>query len=363
MIYDFLVIGAGLSGSVFAERAASSRFKVLVIDKRTHIAGNAYDYQLNNNFVHTYGPHYFRTNSQDIYNYLSFFTEWIDAKYEILSYVNNSYWPFPINLNTFEKLIGKNSTEKDMLEWMKSNNLGIEHPKNSKELIISKAGKIFYEMFFENYTKKQWKVDASELSTSVCGRIPIRTDRNNLYFNDIIQKMPKYGYSYMVNNMLDHKNITIALGTEYKSIVKTIKYKKLIFTGPIDEYFEYCLGKLPYRSLRFEIETKQQNFYQPAVQINYPNDFDYTRIVEIKHLMGGGDGTVISKEYPEEYLNTQEPFYPIPTEENKNLYNQYLNLAKKENNTIFLGRLGTYSYLNMDQVVAGAIKRAKLCLM
>lgn len=356
---DILIIGAGLSGAVFANIASKNGYKCIVVDKRNHIAGNCYD-KLDNygNLIHVYGPHYFRTNSIKIFNYLSEYTEWINVRYEILSWTNGEYWNFPINLNTFEKFIGKKSSQENMIEALNSWKINIKEPKNSEEVIVSQIGYPLYEMFFKNYTIKQWKCDPKELDKNVCGRIPIRTDRNNSYFNDKIQALPKYGYTEMVKNMLDNKNITVLLGIDDINI--NISHKLKVFTGQIDAYFKYEYGKLPYRSLKFEVENHKVNLYQPAVQINYPNDFDFTRIIETKHITGiKNDNTTIVKEYPANFEETNEPFYPIPNPKTKDLYNKYYKLTKKDNKTVFTGRLANYQYLNMDQVIGMSFKKAK----
>jgi UDP-galactopyranose mutase len=362
-LYDILVIGCGFAGSVFAERCASQRnLKVLMIDKRDHIAGNAFD-QLdsNGNLIHVYGPHYFRTNSDLVFNYLSQFTEWRNVNYEILSWANNQFWNFPINLNTFEQFIGKSSTSEEMHETLELWKVPIISPSNSEEVIISQVGIELYNLFFKNYTRKQWKCDPKDLDSSVCGRIPIRVNRDNRYFNDRIQAIPSKGYTQMFKNIVDHPLITVELGLSLKELISTVPYtsfKKIVYTGPIDEYFNYEYGQLPYRSLRFEKETHDIEFYQPSVQVNYPNDFDFTRIVETKHITGlQTKSTTIVKEYPAEFLDTNEPFYPVPNPMSKHQYDQYHSLVKQQTKILFLGRLATYQYLNMDQVVGMALSK------
>jgi len=329
----------------------------LVVDKRDHIAGNCFDKYVDNNLIHIYGPHYFRTNSDSIFNYLSDFTEWIHLKYEILSWSDNQYWNFPINLNTFEQFIGQKSSEEDMRMYFEKNKINIDNPKNSEEIIISQVGYDLYNKFYKNYTMKQWNKHPSELDASVCSRIPIRTDRNNSYFNDKIQAMPKLGYTALFKNILDNKLIDVELNTDYKKISKDI-FQRLVFTGPVDEYFDFQHGELPYRSLRFEKETHNTNLYQPAVQVNYPNDYSYTRIIETKHITSvKSNNTVIVKEYPANLKDTGERFYPVPCKESQIIYERYHNLCKNEK-TIFIGRLATYRYLNMDQVIGMAINKA-----
>lgn len=355
--YDIAIVGAGLSGAVFASIAAKSGYKCLVIDKRNHIGGNCYDeIDKYGNLIHVYGPHYFRTNSEYIFQYLSEYTEWINLKYEILSWTNGEYWNFPINLNTFEKILGRKSSSEEMEKTLNEWKVPVLNPTNSEEIIISQVGYKLYEMFFKNYTLKQWGIDPKKLDKSVCGRIPIRTNRDNSYFNDKIQALPKNGYTSMIKNMLDHENITVELSS---SEIKN-PYDIKVYTGPIDEYFDYTYGKLPYRSLMFKREHHHMEYYQPAVQINYPNDYNYTRTIETKHITGiKTDVTTIVKEYPVDYEETKEPFYPVPTKNNAEQYNKYYQLTKSQTDTIFTGRLATYQYLNMDQVIGMSIKRAK----
>lgn len=358
--YDFLIVGCGFAGAVFAERVATLyKMKSLIIDKREHIGGNCYDKLEHGNLIHTYGPHYFRTNSYDIFNYLSQFTSWINAEYKILSWTDNQYWNFPINLNTFEQFIGRESTSQEMEQTLEKWKIKIGHPKNSEEMITSQVGLDLYEKFFKNYTIKQWKKDPKELDPSVCGRIPIRTNRDNRYFNDKIQALPDLGYTELFKNILDNKLVKVELGVKMKD-VDLKNFKKVVYTGPIDEYFDFQYGELPYRSLLFEKEVHNVDYYQPAVQVNYPNDYNYTRIVETKHITGlKSDKTVIVKEYPAETKETNEKFYPVPLRESKEKYDKYKLLAKKDEKTIFIGRLATYQYLNMDQVIGMAMKEAK----
>ena len=356
--YDYLIVGAGFSGAVLAERLASQLGKTsLVVDRRNHVAGNAYDFHDDAGLlVHKYGPHYFRTNSDEVINYLSQFTEWHPVHYHILSWTHGDYWPFPINLNTFEKLIGKNASPAIMAQTLAEWRHDIPSPKNSKEVVLSQVGTRLYEMFFENYTRKHWKRDPSELDPSVCGRIPVRTNRDDRYLSDKFQAMPTEGYTAMFEKMLATPGVTVALNTDYREAKADIRHKHLIYTGMIDEYFDYTHGDLPYRSLHFVPETHDVEFYQPTVQVNYPNDHDYTRIVEIKHVTGQQHAkTSIVKEYPQDFERGREAYYPIPAPDARERYQKYRQLAKTEPNTLFLGRLATYRYYNMDQVVATAL--------
>lgn len=358
MKYDYLIVGAGFSGAVLAERLASQRNKTcLLVDRRLHIGGNSRDCVNSDGvLIHSYGPHYFRTNSDRVIAYLSQFTEWNPFEYKILSSSRGQLWQFPINLNTFEQWLGRGSTSEEMQEVFDEMRSKIDSPSNSEEVILSQVGRRFYEMFFMNYTRKQWGRDASKLDPSVCGRIPIRTNRDDRYFSDKFQALPACGYTAMFQKMLDHPSITVKLGTDFRDVRKQVQFKHLIFTGPVDEYFDHCLGRLPYRSLRFEHETLHQEFYQPVVQVNYPNDHDYTRIVEIKHATGQKIPlTTIVREYPQEHGAGREPYYPIPAPDSRALYQRYAELSAMEKNVSFVGRLATYKYYNMDQVVAAAL--------
>jgi UDP-galactopyranose mutase len=356
--FDFLIVGAGFAGAVLAERIANQLGKTcLVIDRRNHIGGNAYDhYDKAGVLLHDYGPHYFRTNSQRIVDYLSQFTEWYAVEYKILSWTHGRFWQFPINLNTFEQLMGHPSTTEEMEAQLAEWRVKIDTPRNSEEVIVSQVGWKLYEMFFKNYTRKQWQRDAKDLDASVCGRIPIRTNRDDRYLAEKFQALPKDGYTAMFEKMLGHPKIELQLSTDYRDAREQVGCGHLIFTGPIDEYYDYCFGHLPYRSLRFEPETLSQEYFQPAMQVNYPNDHNYTRIVEIKHATGQKlPSTTIVREYPQDYGPGREPYYPIPAPDAKALYHKYADRAATEKNVTFVGRLATYRYYNMDQVVGTAL--------
>jgi UDP-galactopyranose mutase len=358
MTFDFLIVGAGFAGSVLAERIASQLGKTcLVVERRNHIGGNAYDrYDDAGVLVHEYGPHYFRTNSQRIVDYLSQFTDWRSVEYKILSWTDGRFWRFPINLNTFEQLIGRPSTTEEMEAKLAEWRVKIDNPRNSEEVIVSQVGWKLYEMFFKNYTRKQWQRDAKDLDPSVCGRIPIRTNRDDRYLSERFQALPKNGYTAMFRKMLSHPKIEVWLNTHYREVRQHVRFGHLIFTGPIDEYFDHCFGRLPYRSLRFEPETLPQEYFQPAMQVNYPNDYDFTRIVEIKHATGQKlPATTIVREYPEDFGPGREPYYPIPAPDARALYSKYAERAALEKNVSFVGRLATYRYYNMDQVVGMAL--------
>jgi UDP-galactopyranose mutase len=356
--YDYLVVGAGFAGTVLAERLASQWGKrCLIVERRDHVGGNAHDrHNRAGILLHQYGPHYFRTNSDRIRLYLSQFTEWSPADYKILSWTDGRFWQFPINLNTFEQFIGRASTSEEMAETLEKWRMPIEKPGNSEEVIVSQVGWALYEKFFRGYTRKQWRREPSELDPSVCGRIPIRTNRDDRYLSDKFQALPREGYTRLFERMLDHPNIEVRLRTDYREARAQVHCDHLIYTGPIDEYFDHCFGALSYRSLRFEPETYQQEFFQPAVQVNYPNDHEFTRIVEIKHATGQRSPvTTIVREYPQNYAPGREAYYPVPAPDSRALYAQYEARAAREKNVSFVGRMATYRYYNMDQVVGMAL--------
>lgn len=358
MTWDYLIVGAGFAGAVLAERLASQRGATcMVIDKRDHIAGNAYDYYDHAGILlHAYGPHYFRTNSDRIVKYLSQFTDWHPVEYKILSWTHGRYWQFPINLNTFEQLLGRPSTTEEMETTLAQWRVPIEHPKNSEEVILSQVGQRLYEMFFKNYTRKQWRRDPRDLDANVCGRIPIRTNRDDRYLSEKFQALPAQGYATMFGKILAHPKIKVMLKTDYREARTQVRFRHLVYTGPVDEYFDHCFGPLPYRSLRFEPETLNQEYFQAAMQVNYPNDEDFTRIVEIKHATGQKlPSTTIVREFPQDFGPGREPYYPVPAPDAKELYQQYAERAAAEMNVTFVGRLATYRYYNMDQVVGMAL--------
>jgi len=373
---DFLIVGAGFSGLVAAERLSQAGFSCVVVDKRDHIGGNAYDcYDEAGVLIHPYGPHYFRSNSARIVAYLSQFTEWHEVSYQIKSYTKGRFWSFPINLNTFEEWLGRESTELEWRDYLDTHKVEIEHPQNSEEVILSQVGWDFYRIFFEPYTLKQWKRHPRELQASVCGRIPIRLNRDDRYLTESFQAMPAEGYTAMFEKMMAQSpNLQVRLGVDYKEEKERWQFRHLIFTGPIDEYYDHCYGSLPYRSLRFERETHtgeelraraaisgKEGLWQPALQVNYPDlDVPYTRTVEIKHATGQNiEATTVIREFPEDWTPEKEPFYPVPTDVTAQLYTRYRQLADQETNVSFIGRLGTYRYYNMDQVTGMALTEAE----
>jgi UDP-galactopyranose mutase len=325
--------------------------------------------------IHPYGPHYFRSNSARIVAYLSQFTEWHEVSYQIKSFTKGRFWSFPINLNTFEEWLGRESTELEWRDYLDTHKVEIEHPQNSEEVILSQVGWDFYRIFFEPYTLKQWKRHPRELQASVCGRIPIRLNRDDRYLTESFQAMPAEGYTAMFEKMMAQSpNLQVRLGVDYKDEQKNWQYRHMIFTGPIDGYYDHCYGSLPYRSLRFERETHsgeelraraeisgKEGLWQPALQVNYPElDVPYTRTVEIKHATGQKiDATTVIREFPEDWTPEKEPFYPVPTDVTAQLYTRYRQLADQETNVSFIGRLGTYRYYNMDQVTGMALTEAE----
>ncbi len=354
-MYDWLIVGAGFAGSVLAERLASQRNeKVLVVDRRNHIGGNAYDYYDDAGvLIHRYGPHIFHTNSQQIVDHLSQFTEWRPYEHRVLGQVDGQLVPIPINLDTVNKLYGLNLQEHELEDWFAERAETVAEIKTSEDVVVSKVGRELYEKFFQGYTRKQWGLDPSELDRSVTARVPTRTNRDDRYFTDTFQQMPKHGYTRMFEKMLDHPNISIMLQTDFRAVQRRIPHRRLIYTGPIDEYFQHRFGKLPYRSLRFEHVTLDQEQFQPVGTVNYPQTEDYTRISEYKHLTGQRhEKTTITYEHPSA---EGDPYYPIPKAENQELFKRYEQLALATPNVWFVGRLATYRYYNMDQVVGQAL--------
>jgi UDP-galactopyranose mutase len=359
LMFDFLIVGAGFAGSVLAERLATqANKKVLIIDKRDHIAGNAYDYYNSDGIlIHKYGPHIFHTNSKDVFEYLSQFTPWRPYEHKVLASVDGQLVPIPINLDTINKLYNLNLSSSDIENFFAERAEKVDRVKTSEDVVVSKVGRELYEKFFRGYTRKMWDLDPSELDASVTARVPTRTNRDDRYFTDTYQAMPLYGYTHMFQNMLSHKNIKIMLNADYKDIIDIIPHKNLIFTGPVDEYFNYCYGKLPYRSLEFKFETIDKEVFQPTGTVNYPNEQLYTRITDFKYLTGQVHAkTAVVYEFPKA---EGDPYYPVPRPENAELYKKYQQLASTMKNTYFVGRLATYKYYNMDQVVAQALTTFK----
>jgi UDP-galactopyranose mutase len=354
-MFDYLVVGAGFAGAVVAERMARQFGKsVLIIDRRSHVGGNAYDCLDDAGIlIHRYGPHIFHTNSSEVFTYLSQFTEWRSYEHRVLASVDEKLVPIPINLDTVNKLYNKDLTSDELEEYFASVAEPRDVVRTSEDVVVGRVGRDLYLKLFRGYTRKQWGLDPSQLDSSVIARIPVRTNRDDRYFTDTYQAMPLRGFTRMFENMLDHPNITILTGVDYRDIVRSVKYREMVYTGPVDEFFEYRHGKLPYRSLRFEHRNVDQQVFQPAAVINYPNDHAYTRVTEFKYLTGQTNRTTsIVYEYPQA---EGDPYYPVPRKENQEIYAKYQALAAASPRTHFVGRLATYKYYNMDQVVAQSL--------
>jgi len=357
--YDYLVVGAGFAGSVLAERLASQHgARVLIIDRRNHVGGNAYDEEDEAGILyHKYGPHIFHTNSDAVVDYLSQFTEWRPYEHRVLASVRGQQVPIPINRTTLNMLFEANlGTDEEAAEYLASRAEPVDEIQTSEDVVINAVGEELYRLFFRGYTRKQWGLDPSELDKQVTSRIPTRTNTDDRYFSDTFQAMPLNGYTAMFERMLDHPRIERELGVDFRDI-KDRAYEiadHIIYTGPIDEYFDFRFGKLPYRSLRFDHQTLEQEWFQPVAVVNYPSeDVPFTRISEYKHLTGQQHSrTSITYEYPSA---EGDPYYPIPRPENQELFKKYEALADETGNVTFVGRLATYRYYNMDQIVGQAL--------
>ncbi|MDF2191215.1 UDP-galactopyranose mutase [Paraflavitalea sp. CAU 1676] len=358
-MFDYLIVGAGFAGAVMAERLAScAGKKVLIVDKRNHIGGNTFDYyDTAGILVHKYGPHIFHTNSKDVYDYLGKFTEWRPYEHRVLASVDGMLVPIPINLNTLNELYGLHLQASEVEAYL---HLQAEEKaiiKTSEDVVLSTVGRDLYQKFFRGYTKKQWDLDPSELDASVTARIPVRFNRDNRYFTDTYQAMPAQGYTKLFEQLLNHPNIKVMTNADYKEIEDSIGYKKMIYTGPVDYYFDYCYGKLPYRSIEFRFTTFDMPVFQQTGTINYPNEHPYTRVTEFKYLSGQvHPKTSVVYEFPQA---EGDPYYPVPRPENAELYRKYQLLTRELPDVYFTGRLATYKYYNMDQVVAQSLSLFK----
>ena len=355
--YDYLIVGAGFAGSVLAERLATQHgARVLLIDRRPHIGGNAYDEPNEAGILyHKYGPHIFHTNSEQVVEYLSQFTEWRPYEHRVLAYVREKLVPIPINRTTLNELFGLDlKTDEEAAEYLASRAEPVADIKTSEDVVINAVGRELYELFFRGYTRKQWDLDPSELDKQVTARIPTRTNTDDRYFTDAFQAMPRDGYTAMFNRILDHPLIEVRTGVDFRDVRDDVDYDHLIYTGPVDEYFDYRFGKLPYRSLKFDHQTLDQEQFQRTGTVNYPSqDVPFTRISEYKHLTGQkAPVTTITYEYPSA---DGDPYYPIPRPENQELFKKYEALADATDNVTFVGRLATYRYYNMDQIVGQAL--------
>jgi len=359
--YDLLVVGAGYAGSILAERCATQcGQRVLVVDRRDHFGGNAYDYLDEHGvLVHKYGPHIFHTNARHVVEYLSRFTEWRPYEHRVVARVDGQLLPMPINRDTVNRLYGLGlATEEECAAFYGQRAEPIAYVRTSEDAVVAKVGRDLYEKFFRGYTRKQWERDPSELHASVCARIPIRTNTDDRYFTDWHQAMPTDGYTAMFERILDHENIEVSLGTEFDEVANEVGYRHVVYTGPIDKFFDYRFGKLPYRSLEWELRnqpTADGGLVQPAASINEPSpDVPHTRVTEFRYLTGQSphDSSTLAVEFPR---SEGDPYYPIPNDETRELYKRYAALAERLPDVTFVGRLARYQYLNMDQVVAQAL--------
>lgn len=358
MKYDFCIVGAGPAGIILAERIANvNNQKVLIIEKRSHVGGNLHDhYDEDGILIHTYGPHFFRTDKQSVWDYLAHFTRWHSYEHKVKASVVGMEVPFPINLDTYNALFNETLSSQDFEGWLKGNKF-TDHPKSAEEAIINQVGTYLYELFFKNYTIKQWGKHPSHLHADTVKRVPVRLDRESRYQTAKYQGLPKQGYSAMFAKMLNHKNIHLLLNVDYKEVIDSIDFEHLIYTGPLDYFYDFKFGDLEYRSLTFTRKFFNKVSYQSAAVINYPNNYDYTRITEYKKMTGQEHaGTSIHEEYPVEYVRDHnEPYYPILDENNLSLKALYINETQKEDNVTFIGRLAEYRYYAMDEIVEEAL--------
>ncbi|MBI3408020.1 MAG: UDP-galactopyranose mutase [Planctomycetes bacterium] len=357
---DLLVCGAGPAGCVVAERAAQVLgWKVLVVDRRPHLAGNCYDSKHRSGvLIHNYGPHYFRTNDASLIRYLSRFTDWIPGNYIVKSLVGGQFYPFPINLHTLEQFFDLSLNAESAEQLLRTKRIACPAPRNSEDFVLSKVGRELYEAFYLNYTRKQWALHPRELDPGVCGRIPVRLNRDDRYVEHRFQIMPKRGFTALFSRMLRHRKVRVLLDCDFREIQSLVTPRRAtLYTGAIDAYFDHRFGRLPYRSLDFQFERHDVEFKQPCVQINFPNDFAFTRSVEIKHVTGQKHpATVLSYETPRA---GGEPFYPVPNAANQALYERYRALAEettRRDRVYFCGRLAQYRYFNTDEVILEALQ-------
>ena len=366
MSKDFLIVGSGLFGAVFAHEAAKGGNKVRVIEKRNHIAGNIYTKEVDGIQVHEYGAHIFHTSNKNVWDYVQQFAEFNRYTNSPVANYKGQMYNLPFNMNTFNEMWGVRTPQE---AWAKINEqrqeMAGKEPKNLEEQAISLIGRDIYEKLIKGYTEKQWGRPCTELPAFIIKRLPVRLIYDNNYFNDDYQGIPIGGYTKMVEKMLDHPNITVKLNTDFfdKKDEYIKNYDKIVYTGMIDKFFDYKLGELEYRSLRFETEEKNVGNYQGNAVINYTDaETPHTRVIEHKHFefgKGDKDKTIITREYPDDWHRGDEPYYPVNNDRNNELYAKYAELAKKQDKVIFGGRLGQYKYYNMDQVIEEALGVAK----
>lgn len=354
-MYDYLIVGCGFSGIVLAERLSSTGKKVLIVDKRNHIGGNCYDYKSDKILLQKYGPHIFHTKNEKVFNYLNKFARFNNYRHKVLAYYNKKYFPVPINLDTVNKFFNINLKNEDELkEFLENKREKIKKILNSEDVIISKFGRELYDAFVKTYTKKQWDKDPKELDKAILERLPIRYDKRDNYFDDPFQGMPEEGYTKMFEKMLSNKNITIKLNTPYNKNMRKLS-KKIIWTGKIDEYFNYKFGKLEYRGAKFVFEKYRLKDFLPNSVVNFPEEkFKFVRITEFKKFYEiKSRKTIICREF---FVWGEEPAYPVNTPQNIKLLKSYQNEIKRDRNIYFLGRLGRYRYINMDKCVEEALE-------
>ncbi len=353
--YDFLIIGSGFAGSVLAERISSQMNKrVLVVEKREHIGGNAYDYYNSSGvLIHKYGPHIFHTNYEDVWKYVSFFADWNGYQHRVLAYVDGKTVPVPINLTTVNAMLGRNFAASELKDYFESVRLRPVTINNSRDVIVSQVGEFFYDKIFKNYSYKQWGIYPDELLPEVTKRIPVRYDSDDRYFSDKYQGLPVLGYTKLFEKLLSNRNITVMLSVDYKAVIDNVRFDNLIYTGPIDYFFDYKHGRLPYRSLDLRFETMEIERYQETAVVNYPNDYEFTRITEFKHMtLQKLPQTTILKEYP---TWDGEPYYPTLTKDADSMYTKYKEETLRLRSVYFIGRLAQYKYYNMDTVIKKAL--------
>jgi UDP-galactopyranose mutase len=362
---DWLIVGAGFTGCTLAERIATQLDqKVLLIDRRNHVGGNAYDYHNQNGILlHKYGPHIFHTNSKKVWDYLSAFTDWRPYHHRVLAVVEGKKVPVPFNLNSLRQLFPESLADRMENALLDAYGFGVKVPilrmREHENADLRTLADYIYRNVFYSYTVKQWELKPEELDPSVTGRVPVYVSRDDRYFQDTYQAMPRFGYSALFEKMLDHRNIRILLNTDFRELDGLAKFKRMVYTGPVDDFFDHLHGHLPYRSLRFDFVNVDDDRVQECGTVNYPNDYDFTRITEQKYLSGQKlPGSTLVVEYPQKHVpGKTEPYYPIPREENRVQYNRYLKEVEKLNGTVLLaGRLADYKYYNMDQAVAHALK-------
>jgi len=364
--FDTLIVGAGFAGSVLAERLASQGGqRVLLVDRRSHIGGNAHDRHDDAGvLIHPYGPHIFHTNSAEVFGYLSKFTQWRPYQHRVLASVDGQLLPMPINLDTVNRLYGLQLTAFELDGFFAQVAEKVDQVRNSEDVVVARVGRDLFEKFFRGYTRKQWGLEPSELDASVTARVPTRTSRDDRYFTDTFQAMPLHGYTRLFENLLRHPNIRVMLNTDYRDVVHLLPWKHMVYTGPIDSFFDHRHGRLPYRSLDFEhvtvVPPQGHEHVQAVGTVNHPNDHAYTRVTEFKHLTGQRhEGSSLVYEHPR---GDGDPYYPVPRAENTALLRRYEAEAEALTDVTFIGRLATYKYYNMDQVVAQALTTSKRLL-